>query len=185
MTETLQFSVQISMSVRMKSCHVTISATTPLEATLALVSMDSVSISQTAGLAMISMSVRKAVMVVMRIPTVPIPKEATTVPALPATLVMGEYAQISMNATWIETCVTVRRWLNAATLRAAIPAAVGPGSLETASTVPMSMSAGIAMATVPRSATMYLVATTAAVSLGSFSLMTASTAMIPMNVRME
>ena len=40
------------------------------------------------------MSVRKAVMVVMRMPTVPILKEATTVPASLATLEMEEYAQV-------------------------------------------------------------------------------------------
>ena len=42
----------------------------------------------------ISMSVWKAVMVVMRMPTVPILKEATTVPASLATLEMEEYAQV-------------------------------------------------------------------------------------------
>ena len=131
------------------------------------------------------MSVRKAVMVVMRMPTVPILKEATTVPASLATLEMEEYAQvyfttclanqrkftqfqsffvqvsvncsiiyqqnytntlifiylclsiiqISMNVTWIWTCVPVRRWLNATTLWAAFPAAAETGTLETVSTV--------------------------------------------------
>ena len=42
------------MSVRMNSHRATISATTPVEATIALVMMDSVLISQIAGLAMVN-----------------------------------------------------------------------------------------------------------------------------------